>query len=295
MVSKGSLGPAGFAGSEGAASAKSSNRTGFDAGTAAATVWAKRRTRKDPKAMDNTLLVNLSQQLAAFRAMDAIANNLANASTPAFKRETMLFKEYVEQLPPVEGQTGPQNVVFVQDAGLARDLSEGKLERTNAPFDLAIDGRGYFEIQTANGSRYTRNGHFALDAGGRLVTSSGDPVIGDGGEITVSPDDGDIHIAEDGTVSGKLGQLGKLKLVDFANESALVKEGASLYSTDQNAEPVTGSKILQGTIEASNVQPVIEISHMLEVMRSYQATANLTQSQEDLMRRTIDRLGSVQG
>lgn len=245
--------------------------------------------------MDNTLLVNLSQQLAAFRAMDAIANNLANASTPAFKRETMLFKEYVEQLPLAEGETTPQTLVFVQDAGVARDLSEGKLERTNAPFDLAIDGKGYFEIQTANGSRYTRNGHLALNAEGRLVTSSGNPVIGDGGEITVSPDDGDIHIAEDGTVSGKLGQLGKLKLVDFANESALVKEGASLYATDQTAEPVTGSKILQGTIEASNVQPVIEISHMLEVMRSYQATANLTQSQEDLMRRAIDRLGNVQG
>lgn len=245
--------------------------------------------------MDNTLLVSLSQQLAAYRAMDAIANNLANASTPAFKRETMLFKEYVEQLPPAEGQTGPQSVAFVQDAGLARDLSEGKLERTNAPFDLAVDGKGYFEIQTANGSRYTRNGHFALDAGGRLVTSSGDPVIGDGGEITVSPDDGNIHIAEDGTITSKLGQLGKLKLVDFANESALVKEGASLYSTDQTAEPVTNSKILQGTVEASNVEPVIEISHMLEVMRSYQATANLTQSHEDLMRRAIDRLGNVQG
>lgn len=251
--------------------------------------------QKVPKAMDNTLLVSLSQQLASYRAMDAIANNLANASTPAFKRETMLFKEYVEQLPLAEGQTGPQTLTFVQDAGMARDLREGKLERTNAPLDLAVDGKGYFEIGTANGSRYTRNGHFTLDADGRIVTSSGDPVLGDGGEITVTPDDGDIHIAEDGAVSGTKGQLGKLKLVDFADDNALTKEGASLYATDQTAQPVTDSKILQGTMEASNVEPVIEISRMLEVMRAYQTTATLSQSQEDLLRRAIDRLGNVQG
>lgn len=243
--------------------------------------------------MDNTVLVSLSHQLASYRSMDVIANNIANVSTPAFKREAVQFQEYVEQIPATEGDSGPQTLSFVQDKGVVRDLSEGKLERTNAPYDFAVNGQGYFVVQTANGERYTRNGHFSLDAQGRLVTSEGDAVQGEGGEITVTPDDGDIHVAEDGTVSGAHGQLGKLRLVKFDNESALKKEGASLYSSDQQPVTVDKPHIEQGTIETSNVSPVIEISHMLEVMRAYQATANLTQTQEDLSRQAIDKLGSV--
>ena len=153
--------------------------------------------------MDNTLLVSLSQQLAAYRSMDVIANNLANLSTPAFKRETATFEEFVQQVQPSEGQSGPQTISFVKDTGVVRDLNEGRLEPTGAPFDLAINGKGYFVAQTANGERYTRNGHFMLDADGQIVTGDGYPVAGDGGAITITPDDGDIHIAADGTVSGK--------------------------------------------------------------------------------------------
>ena len=243
--------------------------------------------------MDNTLLVSLSHQLASYRSMDTIANNLANASTPAFKREEAQFSEYIETLPPSEGQTQSQTLAFVQDAGVTRDISQGQLERTNAPFDFAVNGKGYFAVQTPNGERYTRNGHFTLDAHGTLVTTDGNQVLGEGGPIAVTPDDGDIHVAEDGTVSGIHGQLGKLRLVGFDDEKKLVKEGASLYSTDQSPTPVTDGHIEQGSIEVSNVEPVVEISHMLQVMRAYQATSNLTQAQEDLMRETIDKLGSV--
>jgi len=243
--------------------------------------------------MDNTLLVNLSHQLASFRTMEVIANNLANLSTPAFKREEAQFSQYVETVAPSEGQTESQSLSFVQDAGLFRDMSEGQLVRTSAPFDFAVDGKGFFVVQTANGDRYTRNGHFSLNAQGQIVTQDGNEVQGDGGPITITPDDGDIHVSEDGTVSGAHGQLGKLRLVSFDDDTKLQKEGAGLYSTDQSAAPVEKPHIEQGMIESSNVQPVAEISHMLEVMRAYQATANLTQAQEDLMRQTIDKLGSV--
>jgi flagellar basal-body rod protein FlgF len=244
--------------------------------------------------MDNTLLVSLSQQLASYRSMDVIANNLANADTPAFKRESATFQECVEKVQPAEGEAGPQPISFVKDAGTARDLSQGHMTVTNAPFDFAINGKGYFTIQTANGPRYTRNGHFTMDAGGRLTTQDGDPLQGDGGDITVAPEDGDIHVAADGTISGIKGQIGKLKLVSFDSEDALVKQGASLYSTDQQPKDVEKPVIQQGAVEASNVQPVLEISHMIQVMRAYQATANLTQSQEDLMRNAIDKLSGTQ-
>ena len=243
--------------------------------------------------MDNTLLVSLSQQLAAYRSMDVIANNLANLSTPAFKRETVKFEEFVQQVQPSEDQNGPQTVSFVQDTGVVRDLSEGRLERTGAPYDLAINGKGYFAVQTATGERYTRNGHLTLNGDGQLITDSGDPIQGDGGPITITADDGDIHIAADGTVSGKQGEMGKLRVVDFADERALQKEGDSLYSTAQSPTTVANAQIMQGTLETSNVEPVIEISRMIDVMRAYQATATLAQSQDDLKRQAIDKLGSM--
>ncbi|MEJ0027496.1 MAG: flagellar basal-body rod protein FlgF [Rhizomicrobium sp.] len=244
--------------------------------------------------MDNSLLISLSHQVASYRSMDVIANNLANLSTPAYQREEQTFQEYVTQVPPAEGQTGMQSLSFVQDAGVVRDLTEGHFDTTNAPFDMAIHGRGYFVVQTAQGDRYTRNGHFTLDAGGQIVTSNGDPVQGDGGAITITPDDGDIDIAQDGTVSGKNGIIGKIRVVEFANERALVKEGASLYAANgQSPASADAFTLHSGMIESSNVEPVIEISHMIEVMRAYQATATLTQTQEDLMRQAIDKLGAM--
>ena len=244
--------------------------------------------------MDNASLVSLSYQLAAFRSMDVIANNLANVSTPGFKRESVKFEELLQHVQPAEDQTAPQTLSFVQDTGVTRDLSGGRFESTGAPFDIAINGNGYFAIQTASGESYTRNGHFTLNADGIVVTEQGDPLLGDGGPITVTSDDGDVSIGPDGTVSGKQGQMAKLRVVDFANERALTKRGASLYSTSQSPVPVTDATLKQGMLESSNVQPVIEISRMIEVMRSYEATATLAKSAEDLKRQAIQKLGTVQ-
>lgn len=244
--------------------------------------------------MDNSLLISLSQQLASYRSMDVIANNLANVSTPAFQREEPTFQEYVTQVPPAEGQSGLQTLTFVKDSGVVRDLSEGHFDITGAPYDMAIHGKGYFVVQTANGERYTRNGHFGLDASGQIVTSNGDAVQGDGGAITITPDDGEVHIAEDGSVSGANGTIGKIRMVEFANPRGLVKEGASLYDAGgQSAVTAEEVSLQSGMLESSNVAPVVEISHMIEVMRAYQATATLTQTQEDLMRQAIDKLGGM--
>ena len=243
--------------------------------------------------MDNSLLVSLSQQLAAFRAIDVIANNIANASTPGYKRESTKFEEYIAQMHPAEGETGSQSVSFVKDAGTMRDLAQGHMTQTGAPFDLAINGKGFFAVQTPQGLRYTRDGHFSLDANGQIVNSSGYPLQGDGGAITITPDDGDIHIAPDGTVSGRTGQLAKVQVADFADESAMVKEGTNLYSTSQAAVAPAVIDIRQGALENSNVQPVIEISHMIEVMRAYEATATLTKSQQDMQMTAVEKLGTM--
>jgi flagellar basal-body rod protein FlgF len=244
--------------------------------------------------MDNTQLVNLSYQIAAFRSMDVIANNLANVSTPGFKRESTKFEEYLSQGDPAEGDASPQAISFVQDKGTVRDLSEGHIENTGGQFDLAIGGQGYFTVKTPSGNtRYTRDGHFTLDPTGKMVDASGNSLQGDGGDITVSTEDGDIHVGKDGIVTGAKGQLGQIKLADFTNDRALVKEGANDYSTTQTPTTVTTPNILQGMLESSNVSPVTEISHMIEVMRSYQATASLSQSQQQMTNNALDKLSAV--
>src|SRR5258706_14591630 len=232
--------------------------------------------------MDNSLLVSLSHQLASYRAMDVIANNIANVSTPGFKREAAKFEEFVTMMRPAEGQEGLQPVSFVKDAGVMRDTNQGNLEQTGATYDVAIAGAGYFAVQTPAGMRYTRDGHFSLAANGNLVTRQGHQLQGDGGAITITPNDGEISIAPDGTVSsvvnGVGNQLAKLKLGDFPDTAALMKQGSNLYSTTQTPTPPANIAVRQGALVAANVHPVIEISHMIEVMRAYEATASLSKS-----------------
>src|ERR1700692_5092380 len=143
----------------------------FCTGMAAARSAADQKGSRAP--MDSTLLISLSHQIASYRSMDVIANNIANVSTPAFQREEATFQEFVVNVPPAEGQVGTQSLSFVKDTGMVRDLSEGRLDTTGAPFDIAIHGKGYFVVQTENGERYTRNGHFTLNEAGQIVTSNG--------------------------------------------------------------------------------------------------------------------------
>jgi flagellar basal-body rod protein FlgF len=266
-------------------------------GTAAATKPARPEGIARP--MDNSLLVSLSQQLASFRAMDVIANNLANVSTPGFKREAAKFEEYVAHVRPSEDQVGVQSVSFVKDAGILRDLSQGNVEHTGATYDLAINGKGYFVIQTPQGERYTRDGHFSLNQDGVVVTSGGQPLMGDGGAVTITPDDSNVQFGPDGTISSTVNglgnQIGKLRVVDFPNERLLTKVGGNLYSAPPDQTPATAenASVAQGMLEGSNVAPVIEISHMIEVMRAYEATASLSSSQEELLRNAIDKLGQM--
>ena len=228
--------------------------------------------------------------------MDVIANNIANVSTPGFKRESAKFETYVAMVRPTEGQTGKQAVSFVKDAGSVRDTGQGNITSTGASLDLAINGKGFFAVATPNGERYTRDGHFSLNGAGQITTSDGFAVQGEGGAITVTPTDGDIHIAQDGTISsvvnGTLNQLGKLKLTDFADERAMHTEGANLYSSDQAGIPAKAT-VVQGALESSNVQPVLEIAKMIEVMRAYEATSTLSKTHEDMTRDAIAKLGAM--
>ncbi len=173
--------------------------------------------------MENALLVALSRQVVMERHMQVVANNIANASTPGYKGEQMLFSEYLT--PSGDGGT----VSFVQDIAVVRDYGEGELVRTGNSLDFAIHGKGWFVVDTPGGQAYTRNGHFTLDAQGRLTTSFGQPVLSDSGTpITFTPEDTGIVVSADGTITSETGEKGRLAVVAFEDEHQLKKSGNSL-------------------------------------------------------------------
>jgi len=245
--------------------------------------------------VENSFLVGLSQQMATNRAMEVIANNLANLSTPAFKRESVQFEEYIVPVPATEAEQGDTvNVSFVYDRGVARDLSEGRFDPTGSTLDMAIAGSGYFVVQTPQGERYTRNGHFKLDDQGRVVTDDGFQVQSDAGAITLQAQDGELRVGPDGSLSTDLQLLGKIRVVTFADERGLKKSGASLYEAGgQTAQTAQQPRVHQGMVEKSNVEPMIEITRMIEILRAYQTSADLTKSGEDLLKQAIEKIGTI--
>lgn len=237
--------------------------------------------------MDNTSYVALSRQMTLERQMTIVAGNIANMNTHGYKTEHLMFETVLERA----GQPG--RVAFVQDVGLIRDLGPGALETTGNPLDLAINGDGYFTVETAAGPRYTRGGHFTVDTGGQLVTSAGDPVLDAGGApIQLPIDDPAISIARDGTVSNADGIIGRIGIVSFADETRLVRDGGGLLSTEQPAEPVAAPDISQGRLERSNVQPILEMTRMMETVRAFQNTQQLLETHHEMVRRVVEQAAS---
>jgi flagellar basal-body rod protein FlgF len=246
--------------------------------------------------MENALLVGLSRQVALRRELDVIANNLANLGTTGFKGENVLFEQFVgsgahhDEFPTYVDR----QVSFVLDRETHTDISQGAFTQTGSQFDAAIDGEGFFVVETPQGDRYTRAGSFALNAAGELVTTAGYRVLGDGGPITLDPNDTNISIARDGTISTPAGERGKLRLVRFENPSQLARYGDNLFSADAPplpAEPRT--RLVQGSLEKSNVRPILEIGRMIEVTRAYTTLANLMSRTDELRRSAIERLADV--
>jgi flagellar basal-body rod protein FlgF len=245
--------------------------------------------------MDNALLVGLSRQMALGRELDVIANNMANVTTAGFKARESRFQEFA--MPVARANTfKPQDrtLSFVVDAGTALDTSLGAVEGTGNPLDAAIKGDGFFAVQTPAGERYTRNGAFTLDAGGQLVTSDGFPVLGENGPITIGPQESGLAFAPDGTVSTSQGQRGRLRMVRFENSNALRNEGANLFSASVPAQPAGAtSRIESGSIERSNVKPIIEMTRLIEVNRAYTSVAGMMSRLDEMKRSAISRLADV--
>jgi len=255
--------------------------------------------------MQNALLVGLSRQVALQREMDVIANNIANLNTTGFKSDGSVFEQYISPTARADNfLAADRPVSFVQDRATWINLGQGPLERTGNSLDVAIDGRGFLVVQTPNGERYTRNGAMQINSNGELVTSEGYQVLGESGPITFQSKDRNITISEDGNISVGEGsvaatesQRGKLRLVQFDQPGLLQKDGASTFKppagvTPQQADNKT-SRIIQGTVEKSNVHSVMEMTRMIEVTRNYTAVAAMLAQQAALQQTAVDKLAEM--
>ncbi len=248
--------------------------------------------------MDNANYVALSRQITLQRELDISANNLANMNTTGFKFEELLVNSQYGAPTYDDPIRNPAN--FAYDNGVGRNFTQGTLTQTGSPLDLALDGDGaFFEVQTANGTAYTRDGAFTLDAQGTLMDQNGHQVMGDGGAIVLDPKKGQPVISEDGIITqdyqGQSERVGKLAIVRVSSLSDLQKQGDGTYTLTSNASvaPAADARVRQGFIEASNVNPMVEITNLVKINRAYSQLANMIDQNAQLSKSAVERLGRV--
>lgn len=245
--------------------------------------------------MDNTLYIGLAAQSALKRQMDVLAHNVANLNTTAFNQEKVLFKEYLMEIGG-EGLSTGGKISTVLDYKSYRKLERGSFTPTGNPLDIAIGGSGYISVKSNDDTvYYTRNGRLTLNDEGMLTNLKGFPVMNDANmPIIINPDDMGIKISEDGVVSSNVRQIGKIGVFSFDDEQAMNRIGDSLYSTAQPVNIATDYKILQGSIEKSNVNAVMAMSEMIKISRGYESLSRSLSKLQDMRKDSLNRLARVQ-
>lgn len=236
--------------------------------------------------MENSLYVGLSSQVALEQKMALVSNNIANVNTPGYRGQNAVFKEFISDQKRMK-----EDVSFVYDYGQYQLTDAGPIKETGNPLDVAIVGPGFLGVQTPNGIQYTRAGNFSINATGELVTANGYRVADQGsGTIIIPPEAKEVSIDKNGVISTDQGPIGTLMIAEFPNYQNLRPEGNGLYSTTEQPTAVESTTVIQGRLEGSNVQPVVEMTRMIDVSREYQAMQNVMQNEHDRQRTAIQRL-----
>lgn len=237
---------------------------------------------------------------------DVVANNIANVNTYGYKKDVvacqafpqMLLKR-IGELKVADGTSKslpPKTIGYLGTgaavAEIATDYSPGNLQRTDNPLDLALGGEGYFVVETPAGARYTRDGSFKLNDEGLLVTSEGYPVLGRAGYIHVTQ--GEVVVDQRGNVSAGGEFLDSLRVVKFPTPDSPVKTGGNLFSAEhQTVEDVPNPEVLQGCLEASNVNVVKEMVELITVVRAYEANQKVIQAFDQTLDAAVNRVGPL--
>jgi flagellar basal-body rod protein FlgF len=237
--------------------------------------------------MDSIGYTTLTRQSGLMREMEIVAHNIANISTSGFRREGLIFSEYVNRLdddPSLSMASGNTRLV---------DLSQAGVSMTGGTYDLAIQGEGFFLIQTPEGERLTRAGAFTASAEGALVTPEGHALLDAGGAPVAIPAGARaVAIAQDGTVSADGTAVALVGLWQPTDPLALRHVAGTLFSAEGGVEPAEGGILLQGMLEDSNVEPVTEIARMITVQRAYEMGQSLLDREDARVRAVIQTLGA---
>ena len=235
--------------------------------------------------METTGYTTLTRQSGLMREMRIIANNLANMSTTGYRQEGLLFSEYLHDMGG--GETLSMATARVRNTS----FQQGALKQTDGPLDLAIEGAGFFLVETPQGERLTRAGSFTPNAQGDLVTADGYRVLDSGGApIFVPPDAGRIEVAADGTLGAQDRLLGQIGIVRPLEDSDLVREDGVLFRSEQGFEPAPEARVLQGFTEASNVDVVSQLARMIEVQRAYELGQSFLETEDQRLRTAMQTL-----
>jgi flagellar basal-body rod protein FlgG len=206
--------------------------------------------------------------------LEVISNNLANAGTIGFKKDSFFLDEMAK-------------------ARSKTNMSQGNMRQTGNELDLAISGSGFFKVNTPEGLRYTRNGKFAVNAEGTLVTLQGDPVMGEDGEIVLK--EGNISVDGNGRISVANENVGQLAIVDFENLDDMTKKSTSYYAYDGNGGEfrAVASEVSQAYLEESNVIVTEEIVRMIETLRQFETYQKVLQTFDETDGKTINEVGKI--
>ena len=247
--------------------------------------------------MNRGILTVTSGALGALARLDAAAQNLANINTAGYKAERPEFRLRDQD----QGTRGGLDPILALTAGAVvevervRDFSQGPIQHTGNPLDLAITGDGFFTVNTPRGERYTRQGTFVLDREGYLTTSSGDRVQGSGGDLQLQGTQ--VVVADDGTVTVDRKPAGQLKLVGFGKTPALVPEGSGLFKAAPATKPADveegAGALTQGAVEGSNLDAVTGMIELVDVARGYEQYMKALERLDQLTQKTISEVGRV--
>ena len=233
--------------------------------------------------MDNAIYASLTRQSGLMAEMRTVANNIANANTTGFRREGVIFAEHLTAL-----DRHDDTLSMAHARGRMLDLNQGVLTQTNNNLDLAIEGDGFFLVEAPEGLRLTRAGAFMPSAEGELMTADGHRLLDEGQAPIILPAGASsVAVGADGTLSSNGLPFGRIGLFNAPEGVNLTHEGGTAFSIEGDPEPVEEARIRQGFLEESNVDPVFEITRMIEVQRAYELGQSFLDREDQRIRGAI--------
>lgn len=246
--------------------------------------------------MDNTKYIALSRQMALWKQMDLVSNNMANMNTSGYKQDEAVFTSYLAK---TEGGKGlaKDPLYFTQDYANYKDFNAGMIAETGNTLDMAIKGDSFFAVQTGQGERYTKKGQFTLSNDGQIVTNEGHLVLSENNEpFFVAPTEKELNVAQNGEISTENGIIGRLKLVSFADDQKLQKVAGTMFENTVGNSMVVGAEnaqVIQKSIEKSNVNSINEMSKLINLQRSYEYVQQMIDQEHDRLSNTISAFAQM--